>query len=209
MIVVVDYGIGNILSIQNMLRKIGAKSCISNDHKVIEKASKLILPGVGSFSVGMQNLKKQGLIDVLEQKVIQQNTPILGICLGMQLMCAKSEEAGQITEGLGWFKAEVKYFDKTKLPKSLKVPHMGWSEIDVKQPDTFFSKTLDEPYRFYFTHSLHVANADLKEVLCESTYGYNFVSALKRDHIVGVQFHPEKSHFFGMELFKRFCFEKN
>jgi glutamine amidotransferase len=200
-IVVVDYGLGNLGSIRNMLKKIGAEGAISSDVSDIERAEKLILPGVGNFDQGMRNLEALGLLPVLANKVIQKKTPVLGICLGMQLLTRKSEE-GEST-GLGWIDAEVVRFKFDDKEKHLKIPHMGWNLVDFRQRDPLFEEMYPEP-RFYFAHSYHVACRNEEEVLAQTFYGYEFVSSVKKENIYGVQFHPEKSHKFGMKLLNNF-----
>ena len=202
MIVVVDYGLGNLGSIVNMLKKIGAQSIISSASKDIEAADKLILSGVGSFDTGMQNIYELGLKKMLEQKVRHEKIPILGICLGMQLLTQKSEEGR--CAGLGWINAETRKFNFTGSNVELRVPHMGWNTV-TKKKDHVLARQLGEEPRFYFVHSYHVVCNDRTDILLETRYGCNFTSALQRDNIYGVQFHPEKSHKFGMQLLKNFC----
>jgi len=202
MIVVVDYGLGNLGSIANMLKKIGAHAVVSSDPAVVEKADKLILPGVGAFDAGMKNLETRGLIPLLNYRVLEQKTPILGVCLGMQLLCKRSEE-GQLP-GLGWLGAEVIRFNFDGNIANLKIPHMGWNTLAVRQPHPLFAD-LEAENRFYFVHSYHVVCADMGNVLAQTNYGFDFASAVVKDNIMGVQFHPEKSHKFGMRLYKNFA----
>ena len=202
MIVVVDYGLGNLGSIANMLKKIGAHAVVSSDPAVVEKADKLILPGVGAFDAGMKNLETRGLIPLLNYRVLEQKTPILGVRLGMQLLCKRSEE-GQLP-GLGWLDAEVIRFKFDGNIANLKIPHMGWNTLAVRQPHPLFAD-LEAENRFYFVHSYHVVCADMGNVLAQTNYGFDFASAVVKDNIMGVQFHPEKSHKFGMRLYKNFA----
>ena len=201
MIVVIDYGLGNLGSIKNMFKKIGSKAVISSDKSDIEKADKLILPGVGRFDHGMKNLNDLGLIPVLNDKVVKKKTLILGICLGMQLFTNRSEEG--YSPGLGWIDAETVRFKFEEKQNHLKVPHMGWNLVKVCQRDALFEEMYPEP-RFYFVHSYHVACRNEEEVLTQTFYGYKFVSSVKKENIYGVQFHPEKSHKFGMKLLDSF-----
>jgi glutamine amidotransferase len=201
MIVVIDYGLGNLGSIRNMLKKIGTEGTISSNVSDIEEAEKLILPGVGNFDHGMRNLEASGLLPVLEYKVIQKKTPILGICLGMQLFARKSEE-GEST-GLGWIDAEVVRFKFDGKERNLKIPHMGWNLVKMNQRDALFEKMYPEA-RFYFVHSYHVVCKNENDILGKTFHGYEFVSAIKKENIYGVQFHPEKSHKFGMKLLENF-----
>ncbi len=201
MITIIDYNAGNIKSIQNMLKRIGAKSCISSNSAEIEQAEKLILPGVGHFDYGMRNLKQSGLIDVLHKKVLNDKAPLLGICLGAQLLGNGSEEGE--AKGLAWIDMDVVKFDKTKLPESLKIPHMSWNEINIIKESKLL-EGLDNESRFYFVHSYHMKCNDENDVLTNTNYGYEFTSAVEKENIFGVQFHPEKSHKFGMRLLENF-----
>lgn len=201
MITVVDYNMGNVKSIMNMLKKIGIKSVLSRDTADILKADRLILPGVGSFDTAMTHLKQYGLIDVLTTKVLEQKTPVLGICLGMQIMARGSEEGS--LPGLGWFDANVKKFnfDIGQEDKKIPIPHMGWNNISLQAPHPLFDSL--EEARFYFVHSYHVECKS--NILATATYGYEFVCAIGRGNIYAVQFHPEKSHRFGMRLLQNFA----
>lgn len=202
MLTIIDYKAGNVRSIQNMLKKNGTKSIISDKIEDIENADKLILPGVGSFDYGMEQLEKSGLIPVLNKKVIVQKTPILGICLGVQLFTKGSDEGQK--EGLDWFDAETVAFDKTKLPDNYKIPHMGWSEINFNEDCKLFKNLHELPPRFYFVHSYHLKANNKNDVIATTAYGYEFVVGLRKDNIFGVQFHPEKSHKFGMQVLRNF-----
>ncbi len=197
MIVIVDYGMGNLGSIANMIKKVGYKSIITSDLKEVKKATKLILPGVGSFDNGMRNLKELGMIEVLNQKVLIEKTPVLGICLGMQLM-TKSSEEGKLS-GLGWIDAETKKF----VSDTLKIPHMGWNIIKHQKNSQLFDE-IEREKRFYFVHSYCVSCNQEADILTNTNYIQDFVSSFEKENIVGVQFHPEKSHKFGMNLIKNF-----
>lgn len=201
MITIINYNAGNIKSIQNMLKRIGAKSCISSNVEEIEQAEKLILPGVGHFDYGMSNLKQSGLIDVLNKKVLVDKVPLLGICLGAQLLGNGSEEGTE--KGLGWIDMDVVKFDIEKMPDNLKIPHMSWNEILIKKSSKLLDG-LNNESRFYFVHSYHMKCNDGKNILTHTSYGYEFTSAVEKDNIYGVQFHPEKSHKFGMRLLENF-----
>jgi len=201
MIVIVDYGMGNLGSVLNMLKKIRVEAVISSDPSVIGKAFKLILPGVGAFDNGMKNLEERGLIPLLEEKVIKQKVLILGVCLGMQLFTKKSEEGK--SAGLGWIDAHVVRFNFEHSIGKLRVPHMGWNTIEIVQEHRLF-KDMFEEERFYFVHSYHVKCNNNSNILSLTKYGYNFPSSIIKENIIGVQFHPEKSHKFGMKLLKNF-----
>jgi glutamine amidotransferase len=197
-IAIINYGIGNHNSIKNMLRKIGSDSTITSDQKEIEMAEKLILPGVGSFDSGMEALEKSGLLELLTHKALVEKTPILGICLGMQLMTSKSDEGKK--EGLSWIKATTEKFSFPN--KNIKIPHMGWNTIIPHKPSRLLAE-LTNP-RFYFIHSYHVKCMEKQDVLCFTHYEKSFVSAFEKDNLIGVQFHPEKSHIFGQSIIKNF-----
>ncbi len=199
MVTIVDYGLGNLASIQNMIKKIGGNSVISSSAEEIAGAEKLILPGVGHFEKGMQNLHESGLIPILNNLVLEKKIPVLGICLGMQLMTSKSEEGN--VRGLNWIEADTRKFH-LKSPK-LKIPHMGWSNVNFKQNEVI-AENLYQEARFYFVHSYYVQCAKPENVLGETTYEFPFHSVIRRDNIIGVQFHPEKSHKFGMQLLNNF-----
>lgn len=200
MITIIDYNAGNIGSIKNMLRKIGADSIVTSDPQLIMKAEKLILPGVGHFDYGMRNLEMTGLIPLLNERVLKDKVPILGICLGAQLFTTKSEEG--TLEGLGWLDARTVRFNFGT--SAVKVPHMGWSNAEPIKKDSKLFIDMYEDARFYFVHSYHMHTDNTNEILAYSDYGYRFVSALENENIVGVQFHPEKSHKFGMKILENF-----
>lgn len=202
MITIVDYGTGNLASIANMLKRIGCGSVITSDANEIAHACKLILPGVGAFDTGMRNLAELGLIEVLNRKVREERVPVLGICLGMQLLVSESEEGER--PGLGWIDGCVVKFKAESANANLKVPHMNWNHIETVKESKLFSEMHEDP-RFYFVHSYHVRLNRDEDLLATTTYGYPFASAVEKDNIAGVQFHPEKSHKFGMKLLKNFA----
>jgi glutamine amidotransferase len=199
MITILDYGMGNVKSILNIIYKVGGEATISSDIDKIMDAEKIILPGIGSFDVGIKNLTEQGLIPVLNKKVLEEKTPFLGICLGMQLITQRSEE-GKLN-GLGWINAETDKFRSLK--DNLKIPHMGWNYVVVKKNSKLFKDMYDNP-RFYFVHSYYVRCKDESDILATTEYGFDFVSAVEKDNIYATQFHPEKSHKFGMKLMENF-----
>ena len=200
MIAIIDHGMGNLGSVQNMLRKIGADGERTADPDEIRRADKLILAGIGSFDGALDRLNELGLVDVLDDLVLERRVPILGVCLGMQLM-ARSSEEGRRT-GLGWVDAEVRRFSFP--PEShLPVPHMGWAVVEPTRLSPLFQDASDE-LRFYFSHAYHVVCHDPADVAATATYGYDFVAAVHRGNIMGTQFHPEKSHVFGAEVYRRF-----
>ena len=202
MITIIDYKAGNIASIQNMLKKVGVTSVISDKADEIRVAEKLILPGVGHFDHGMEKLQASGLIGVLNQRVLEDKVPILGICLGLQLFTRGSEEGS--APGLGWFAADTVRFNLDKGNEHLKIPHMGWSDVKIQQEAPLFQSMPPEP-RYYFVHAYHIKEDNKADVMVEADYGYTFTAGLQKDNIFGVQFHPEKSHKFGMQLLTNFA----
>lgn len=201
MIAIVDYGLGNLGSIKNMLNRIGAYSEISSDHEFIRSASKLILPGVGSYDQGIKNLQEQGLIQLLNQKVLEEKTPVLGICLGMQLMTHGSEE-GEL-DGLAWINARTLRFDPSASGEKFPVPHMGWEYVSEVKESNLMREMKEDP-KFYFAHSYYVQCANREEAILQTDYIQQFDSAFQKGTILGVQFHPEKSHAYGMQLLANF-----
>lgn len=201
MISVLDYGVGNWGAIINMFKKIGAPAQAIRSPEEVLRAEKIILPGVGAFDAGISKLRESGLAEALEQRVIVEKIPCLGICLGMQLMTKGSEEGS--LSGLGWIKANTVRF-KLEKKIDLRVPHMGWNYVGVQKESTLFPDT-NETNRFYFVHSFHLDCEDRADVLATCSHGYDFVAAIQHEHIMGVQFHPEKSHKFGMKLLANFA----
>jgi glutamine amidotransferase len=200
-VAIIDYDMGNVGSIYNMLKKIGFKSKITADKKDIREADKLILPGVGAFDHGMKNLEELDLIDILNDKVLSEKVPVLGICLGMHLLTHRSDEG--VKKGLGWIDGEVIKFSFDEQNKHLKVPHMGWNTIINFKNGTLTSNFNSEP-KFYFVHSFYVDCKKEDDILMTTNYGFDFVSAVHHENIYGVQFHPEKSHKYGMNILKNF-----
>lgn len=200
MIAIINYGLGNLTSIRNMFRRLSIDAVITDNRQDIEDASKLLLPGVGHFKKGMANLHGSGLTDVLNREVTEKGKPILGICLGAQLMTKHSEEGD--VDGLGWIDAVTVRFDKEKL-KDLPIPHMGWSDISLSNSCELWEGIPADP-RFYFVHAYHFLFDDKSEVTATSRYGYDFACAFRKDNVFGAQFHPEKSHKFGMKVLENF-----
>jgi len=201
---IVDYGVGNIASIVKMLQKAGAHVQLTDDPGVVLAAERLILPGVGAFDSCASALRsKEGLIEAITEKVAGLGCPLLGICVGMQLLVSNSEE-GECA-GLGLIEGTARRFDFGEIPSraALRVPHMNWAPVEFAPASRLFSS--DQLHRrFYFVHSYHVVCANIDHVSAWATYGYRFAAAVERGNIFGVQFHPEKSHRFGLELFRRF-----
>ena len=199
MIAIIDYDIGNLAAVANMLHRVGADCQITNDPAVIAAADKIILPGNGAFDACMRNLRATGLVPLLERKVIAEKTPLLGICVGAQMLATKSEEGGEA--GLGWLDMHVRRFEN--LP-GLPVPHMGWNQVTAKQPNHPLARDLHDA-RFYFVHSYYLEPQNPADILLTAHYGIDFTAGVARGNIAGVQFHPEKSHRFGKALLHAFA----
>lgn len=200
-IVIVDYGMGNIFSLRKVIDRIGFQSRISADPDEVKRAKRIILPGVGHFGKAMSNLRNANLVESLNEAVLVNKTPVLGICLGMQLMARHSEEGD--SEGLNWFDANVVKFDiKDKV--MFKVPHVGWNTATHEKPGSKLLSGVDMDDEFYFVHSYHVEPSNKNEILSQTPYEVSFVSAIERDNIYGVQFHPEKSHKAGEQMIRNF-----
>jgi len=203
MVVILDYGMGNLGAHQNMMRKIGYINVIvSSKISDIENAEKIIIPGVGSFDIGMNNLNHLGLIEILNYKVLEEKTPVLGICLGMQLFAMCSEEGKN--KGLDWIDSKVVRFNFKEKNWPLKIPHMGWNTVMIKKKNVLFKGMENTENRFYFVHSFHMILDCENSVVATSNYGYEFPAVIQKDNIFGAQFHPEKSHKFGINFYKNF-----
>lgn len=198
MITIVDYGMGNIGSLENMILRAGGLSKISKDPETIKKADKLILPGVGHFDQAMHRIKELNLKKPLDIAVLERKIPILCICLGAQLVTERSDEGSEA--GFGWIKGETVKFH---LPDGFRLPHMGWNKVFLKKPSRLFEGISDDPW-FYFVHSFHLIVEDSTDILTTSNYCYDFPSALENGNIYALQFHPEKSHSYGLCIIKNF-----
>ena len=198
-IIIIDYGMGNLGSIRNMFKRIGFKAIATNDLNLIEQAEKLILPGVGAFDTAMERINTNSLRLILDYKVMVEKIPILGICLGMQLLTNRSEEG--LHPGLGWIQGSCYRFPEQN---NLKVPHMGWNIVTATKSSPL-TQGLPEESRFYFVHSYYVKTEKRENSILNARYGISFDAAIQKDNIYGTQFHPEKSHSFGMKLFENFA----
>jgi len=201
-IYIVDCGQGNLGSIRNMLNFLGYDSRITSDPSDVAKAEKLILPGVGAFDTGVRELERRGLTDVLHRRVIEDKVPILGICLGAQLMTRGSEEGNR--PGLGWFDAETVRFRFAETEQKLPVPNIGWRRV-VAHGETNLMHGWEGPPKFYFVHSYYMRQVGQKDIAFTSSYGHEIVAGLQRENIYSAQFHPEKSHKYGLHLMRRFA----
>ncbi len=201
MIVVVDSGTGNLQSVLRGLSRAGADATVSVAVSDVEKADKIVLPGVGSAAAAMSTLSRLNLIEPLRRKVVEGGTPVLGICLGMQLFTRSSEEGG--TAGLGWIDMETIRIPSGTLRNGVKVPHLGWNTVDVLQRSPLFDD-IPADACFYFAHSYCVRCDDRAVVAAETTYGVRFAAAVQQRNIFGVQFHPEKSHANGLQVLRNF-----
>ena len=198
---VVDAGIGNVRSVQRMFEEIDVDVRVASDPDEIADARRLVIPGVGAFDAGMAALDR-GWRKQLDALAFERRIPILGVCLGMQLLCRGSEEGA--SAGLGWIAADVRRLDTGGDPR-LKIPHMGWADVTPERPNPLIELHDGAPPRFYHVHKYRVVCDDPADVIGTADYGTPFTSAIRRGQIFGVQFHPEKSHRFGMALFRRFA----
>lgn len=203
MITIIDLNLGNIGSVVNMIKHLGGICKVSSDPAEVKNASKLILPGVGSFDRAMRQLREKQLEDIIVEKAKIQKTPLLGICLGMQLLTNLSQEGKE--KGLGLINAETLSFKKAFDEKNIdeRIPHMGWNDIRIEQENDL-TKNLIESSRFYFVHSYYVKCSNRENCLMTSNYGFDFASAIVKNNIFGLQFHPEKSHKYGKKLISNF-----
>ena len=199
MLMIVDIGVGNLGSIVNMFKKVGVKAEVSSNPEEFRSAEKIVLPGVGAFDEGMRRLEENGFIGPLNEMALDRKVPVIGICLGSQLLGKKSEEGER--PGLGWIDMEVVRFPEGR---GLRIPHMGWNVVKPTANDALF-KGADDELRYYFVHSYHMKCARSEDIAGVTHYGADFISAVRHENIYGVQFHPEKSHRFGAALLKNFA----
>jgi glutamine amidotransferase len=196
-IAIIKYGMGNVASVQKSIKKLGYNSIITNDHAEIQRSDFIILPGVGSFSTGIENLHTLDLVNILTEEVIDKKKPFLGICLGMQLIATVGNEPYKIN-GLGWIDGEVV---KIEAHKNMRIPHLGWNNVTVENKEDFYHEF--EGLDYYFIHSYHFNAVNSEDVVLKVNYGTPLVAALQKDNIYAMQFHPEKSQESGMCLLKK------
>ncbi len=200
MIAIVDYNMGNLASVKNAFSKLGKDTFVESDPSKFKEYDKLILPGVGAFGDAMEHLRERNMINAIKD-FAASGKPMIGICLGMQLLFESSEEFGE-HEGLGLIKGHVKAFDESKFSEPLKVPHMGWNRMFTKEHPLF--EGLDENHYLYFVHTYHVTCSNEEDIIGETDYGYKFTSAVAHGNIMGIQPHPEKSHENGLKILENF-----
>lgn len=201
MIGIIDYGLGNIKAIQNIYRTSGIDVKIVASSEDLDSVQKIILPGVGAFDWAMRKLNASGMLDYLNRRVLVDKVPVLGICVGMQLMCKRSDEG--ILEGLGWLDAEVKSIKKKAGEHQVIVPHMGWNDINIKRESKLFSNIISPT--FYFLHSYYVSSNIEPDIIATSIYPIEFACCVSNENIYATQFHPEKSHSNGVKLLENFA----
>jgi glutamine amidotransferase len=202
MIYIIDYGLGNLGAFYNIYKRLNIETRFAKKVEDLINVDKIILPGVGAFDHAMDKLNNSGMREKLDELVLVKNIPVIGICVGMQIL-AKSSEEGNLS-GLGWIDGDVKKFDITKIEYHTKLPHMGWNNIEIKNQAPLFDN-LDSNSLFYFLHSYYFECNDEKDIIARSHYGIDFSCAIRRNNIYGVQFHPEKSHQYGIQLLNNFA----
>jgi len=202
MMTIVDYGLGNIQAFMNVYRRLHIPVCVATTPQALSAASKLILPGVGAFDHAMTRLNASGMRDKLDELVLIKNMPVLGICVGMQILADGSDEGG--LPGLGWIPGRVRSFANTSAAEKLPLPHMGWNDVSVVKSSTLFLD-LDRAARFYFLHSYYFQCSQPEHAVAVTSYGLDFACAVANKNVHGAQFHPEKSHGFGVRLLKNFA----
>jgi len=202
MITIIDYGLGNIKAFVNVYNRLNIDTQIATSSTQVISATKIILPGVGSFDFAMNQLNKSGMRDALEKRILADQIPVVGICVGMQMLAERSEEG--VEKGLGWIKGSVRKFDESLIPFKTRLPHMGWNTINPKGGVKLFD-AIERDSRFYFLHSYYFENQEPGEVICTTDYGITYASAINRANVYGIQFHPEKSHSNGVRLLQNFA----
>ena len=202
MITIIDYGVGNIFAFQNVFKRLNISSRIAKCVEDLKEVDKLILPGVGHFDYAMSQLNNSGMRERIDELVLVEKKPVIGICVGMQMMANKSDEG--TLDGLGWIDANVKKFNELTIQHHTKLPHMGWNDVKPNENHPLF-KGLEQESIFYFLHSFYFSCKDQKNIISTTDYGINFASSVHKENIFGIQFHPEKSHSYGEKLLENFA----
>ena len=202
MITIIDYGVGNIFAFQNVFKRLNISSKIAKCVEDLKEVDKLILPGVGHFDYAMSQLNNSGMRERIDELVLVEKKPVIGICVGMQMMANKSDEG--TLDGLGWIDANVKKFNELTIQHHTKLPHMGWNDVKPNENHPLF-KGLEQESIFYFLHSFYFNCKDKKNIISTTDYGINFASSVHKENIFGIQFHPEKSHSYGEKLLENFA----
>lgn len=202
MITIIDYGVGNIFAFQNVFKRLNIPSRIAKCKEDLKEVDKLILPGVGHFDYAMSQLNNSGMRERIDELVLVEKKPVIGICVGMQMMANKSDEG--TLDGLGWIDANVKKFNELTIQHHTKLPHMGWNDVKPNENHPLF-KGLEQESIFYFLHSFYFNCKDQKNIISTTDYGINFASSIHKGNIFGIQFHPEKSHSYGEKLLENFA----
>jgi len=202
MITIIDYGVGNIFAFQNVFKRLNISSRIAKCVEDLKEVDKLILPGVGHFDYAMSQLNNSGMRERIDELVLVEKKPVIGICVGMQMMANKSDEG--TLDGLGWIDANVKKFNELTIQHHTKLPHMGWNDVKPNENHPLF-KGLEQESIFYFLHSFYFNCKDQKNIISTTDYGINFASSVHKENIFGIQFHPEKSHSYGEKLLENFA----
>ncbi|MBY0496024.1 MAG: imidazole glycerol phosphate synthase subunit HisH [Cyanobacteria bacterium] len=202
MISIVDYGLGNVQAIANIYKRLNIPAQLVSTASALAEATRLVLPGVGAFDWAMSRLNDSGMRETLDHLVLRDRRPVLGICVGMQMMAHRSEEGVQ--HGLGWIDGVVKRFDEAAFHERTHLPHMGWNDVAPRQPGGLFAG-IETESRFYFLHSYHIVPANAADVIAYTDYNVRFASSIRHDNVFGTQFHPEKSHHWGVRLLRNFA----
>lgn len=202
MIGIVDYGLGNVLAFANIFKRLGIPVTLARTADELARATHIVLPGVGAFDWAMERLETSGMRSALDRLVLEEKRPVLGVCVGMQMMATRSDEGS--ARGLGWFDAEVRRFDEARIQSRTHLPHMGWNDVQPRAGEPIFQGLHAGEARFYFLHSYYFASCDPQDTIATTDYGDRFACAVRLGNIHGVQFHPEKSHGWGIQLLRNF-----
>lgn len=202
MIAIINYGVGNIRAFVNIYNKLNIPIKVANRERDLVDIKKIILPGVGAFDHAIDKLNQSGMRERIDKLVLEEKLPVIGICVGMQMLAKRSDEG--VKEGLGWIDADVKKFDVSKIEYKTHLPHMGWNDVYTNTKNKLFT-SLDENSKFYFLHSYYFQCDNESDIIATAKYGIKFTCAVNHENIYGVQFHPEKSHQYGIQLLNNFA----